>query len=418
MTTTLTALSPLLSSAAPPVKPADSGPGIVDGDGTAFARELSRAQDAGPPATPAAKAGKPALRSRASPDRADAPPSGSEAVAPHRGGEPGKTETDEADTNADTGAQQALPADLASMINSLLGLPGAPASAPTALPVDAAAAAGAAAVGAALADSTAPTATGQGKNAAADAARPWPGSLGAGADVRSGGASDADGGARRAASVEGSTPSTVALQAPAADLRATPPGDGLAPLQPVQDTPSRQITEPLPLPTAALPAAAAGAGPTAGAPTAGAAATAFEARLSAALGSLDFAPALGQQIRVLVQDGVQHARLHLNPAEMGPITVQIALDGLAAQVHLAAEQPLTRQALEQAMPVLASTLREGGLTLSGGGVFEQPRDPQREGSGGPSGGTRRDDARSDVGGRGTLAEAAPRRLRGAVDLVA
>jgi flagellar hook-length control protein FliK len=246
------------------------------------------------------------------------------------------------------------------------------------------------------------------------------GGLGAAANVRSGGASDADGSARRPTSADGTAPSTAALQAPAADLRATPHCAELAPSQTAQDTPARPITEapPLPLPAAALPAAAAGAGPTAGAPTAGSTATTFEARLSAALGSLDFAPAIGQQIRVLVQDGVQHARLHLNPAEMGPITVQIALDGLAAQVHLAAEQPQTRLALEQAMPVLASALREGGLTLSGGGVFEQPRDPQREGSGDPSGGTRRDDARSDVGGRGTMAEVAPRRLRGAVDLIA
>jgi flagellar hook-length control protein FliK len=99
---------------------------------------------------------------------------------------------------------------------------------------------------------------------------------------------------------------------------------------------------------------------------------------------------------------------------MGPITVQIVLDGMAAQVHLAAEQPLTRQALEQAMPVLASALREGGLTLSGGGVFEQPRDPQRDGSGAPADGSRRPgDGRAEDGGAVT-----PRRLRGAVDLIA
>ena len=184
------------------------------------------------------------------------------------------------------------------------------------------------------------------------------------------------------------------------------------------DSPARPAAEPVlpPPPAAAVPATA---GTQSAAGTGAAAPTPFEARLNAALGSLEFAPAFGQQVRVLVQDGVQHARLHLNPAEMGPITVQIALDGNAALVHLAAEQPMTRQALEQAMPVLASALREGGLTLAGGGVFEQPRDPQRDGTGSSSAGSRRnDDAGRSDGSPGPQAVSAPRRLRGAVDLIA
>ena len=44
---------------------------------------------------------------------------------------------------------------------------------------------------------------------------------------------------------------------------------------------------------------------------------------------------------------------------------------------MAAENGLTRQALEQSMPLLAGSLREAGLTLSGGGVFEQPRQQRR-----------------------------------------
>ncbi|MBP6765395.1 MAG: flagellar hook-length control protein FliK, partial [Rubrivivax sp.] len=72
----------------------------------------------------------------------------------------------------------------------------------------------------------------------------------------------------------------------------------------------------------------------------------------------------------------EHARLHLNPADMGPVMVQIQLDGAAAQIHMSADHPATRQALEQAMPALASGLREAGLTLAGGGVFEQPQQAQ------------------------------------------
>jgi flagellar hook-length control protein FliK len=147
-----------------------------------------------------------------------------------------------------------------------------------------------------------------------------------------------------------------------------------------------------------------------------------EARLPAHPGHADFAPQLGAQISLFVRDGVQQARLQLNPAEMGPITVQIRLDGGAAQVHMAAENALTRQALEQAMPTLASSLRDGGHTLTGGGVFEQPgqasqggADPQDQARAGHHPG-----AASDSGsGRDTLTTALPAPMRrGVVDLVA
>jgi flagellar hook-length control protein FliK len=72
---------------------------------------------------------------------------------------------------------------------------------------------------------------------------------------------------------------------------------------------------------------------------------------------------------------VQRAELQLNPAEMGPVTVQIVLDGNQAQVSFQAQQAETRQALEQSLPELAAALQGQGLTLSGGGVFQQaPRD--------------------------------------------
>ncbi|MCU0969525.1 MAG: flagellar hook-length control protein FliK, partial [Rubrivivax sp.] len=142
-----------------------------------------------------------------------------------------------------------------------------------------------------------------------------------------------------------------------------------------------------------------------------------EAFVSAALDTPEFAPALGQQITLLVRDGVQEARLNLHPQELGPVTVQIALEGSAAHVTLAAEQPATRQALEQSLPTLAVALREQGLTLAGGGVFEQPRDPGR-GAEGPG---RARDADRDAGD-GALAatpvQAAPRRLRGTIDVYA
>ena len=93
--------------------------------------------------------------------------------------------------------------------------------------------------------------------------------------------------------------------------------------------------------------------------------------IHAPLLSQGFAPALGAQLSLMVRDGVAEAMLHIHPAEMGPIAVQIQIEGQNARVEMVAEQAVTRQVLEQSMPSLASALRDSGLTLTGGGVFEQ-----------------------------------------------
>lgn len=93
--------------------------------------------------------------------------------------------------------------------------------------------------------------------------------------------------------------------------------------------------------------------------------------LHAPLHSPGFAPEMAARLSVAAADGIQQAQLHLNPAEMGPVQVQIVLDGQQAQVSFVAEQADTRAALEKSLPELAGALREQGLTLSGGGVFSQ-----------------------------------------------
>jgi flagellar hook-length control protein FliK len=144
----------------------------------------------------------------------------------------------------------------------------------------------------------------------------------------------------------------------------------------------------------------------------------WQAELKAPVGSNEFAPALGSQLSVMVRDGVEHAQLKLNPVDMGPIEVRISLDGTQAQVDFSAANAATRQALQDAVPALASALRESGLTLSGGGVFEQARE-QRNDSRQDSAGPRRDihggAAEPLAGG---LPASAPTRPRGVVDLYA
>jgi len=88
------------------------------------------------------------------------------------------------------------------------------------------------------------------------------------------------------------------------------------------------------------------------------------------LASPTFAQALSVQMSVLASDGVQHAELHLNPPEMGPVSVQIVIDGSSAQVDFGADLATTRQAIEAGLPELAGALRDAGFTLTGGGVSQ------------------------------------------------
>lgn len=112
--------------------------------------------------------------------------------------------------------------------------------------------------------------------------------------------------------------------------------------------------------------------------------------LSTPVTAPDFAQELGLKLSVLARDGVQHAEIHLNPAEMGPVSVQIVMDGTQAHVAFGADAAATRQAIEAGLPDLASALRDAGFTLAGGGVSQHAGG---RGDGGDSG------ARGDSGPR-------------------
>ncbi|MFG6461828.1 flagellar hook-length control protein FliK [Roseateles sp. DXS20W] len=165
---------------------------------------------------------------------------------------------------------------------------------------------------------------------------------------------------------------TEALQTAAASQPASEP----APATPAPASPSFAAVLAQALPA---PAATANAAP----------ATAY-AGVQAPLHSQAFAPELGARVSLLAVDGVQQAQLQLNPADMGPVSVQITVDGNQAQVSFHAVQAETRQALEQSLPDLAAALQGQGLTLAGGGVFQQaPRDAEQRGEPADDGGTAR-----------------------------
>ena len=92
--------------------------------------------------------------------------------------------------------------------------------------------------------------------------------------------------------------------------------------------------------------------------------------------SPDFAAAFGLQVSLLAKDGVQQAELHLNPADLGPVSIHIALAGSEARIDFGADLAGTRHAIEQGLPELASALRDAGFTLAGGGVSQHAGERQ------------------------------------------
>lgn len=369
--------TPLIATVAPNAAPApaSSAPAGTD-DANGFAHHLEQAHQSGPASTNAA------ATNTAPTNTADVAQARPASKAARKAAEIHVDKGDGSAKTADTAKADdaAAPADLASLLAGLMA-PAAARSAP---------AAGAASPGHGSA-TVALTAAGNGRGsplAAKDGAKDKPKvDLGKDGDVRAG---------------EGK-PATDALP-----QDAKPQPEGAA-------TPARpEVLAALQAPPShAAQAVADSAARSIGAPV--------QAQVAAPLGSPEFAPALGAQVSVLVRDGVQEARLQLNPAEMGPITVQIQLDGSNAQVNMAAEHHQTRQALEQAMPSLAGALRENGLTLTGGGVFEQPR-PPRDGSDAQPASSGRAVSAGDPGDdavvAGTSVRPAASRPRGVLDLYA
>jgi hypothetical protein len=129
--------------------------------------------------------------------------------------------------------------------------------------------------------------------------------------------------------------------------------------------PSAADLSTLPMALAGL-AHSAAAAPASGAPAS--ATPVVDTAVSQDIRRPEFVPVFSARIATLVQEGVEQARVHLNPVDMGPVSLQLSMDGLQVRVDMTAEVAATRLVLEQALPTLAGALREAGFTLSGGGV--------------------------------------------------
>lgn len=164
--------------------------------------------------------------------------------------------------------------------------------------------------------------------------------------------------------------------------------------------------------------------PLAGANTPGAATAGMSppAALTAPLSSPAWPGQLGQQLVMMGQrGGEQRVELHLNPAELGPLTISLKLSEQGAQAQFLSAHAPVRQAVEQAIPQLREALAEQGISLGETSVGEQRHQGQNERqalAGGPAtGGNAGGSEELDPNAGATAASAVPL-AKGRVDLYA
>ena len=82
--------------------------------------------------------------------------------------------------------------------------------------------------------------------------------------------------------------------------------------------------------------------------------------------------AFSQRITWAVGQGIQAASLAIHPEELGPITIQIAVQDDVAKLQFTAMNGLTRDAIESALPRLRESLQENGIAMGQVNVSGDP----------------------------------------------
>lgn len=97
------------------------------------------------------------------------------------------------------------------------------------------------------------------------------------------------------------------------------------------------------------------------------------------LQSAAWGDALSDRVLFMTNQKISSAEIRLNPAELGPITITVAVDGKAADVTFHAQHAAARDAIELAMPRLRELLSENGLQLGNASVAERGVDQDARG---------------------------------------
>jgi flagellar hook-length control protein FliK len=78
--------------------------------------------------------------------------------------------------------------------------------------------------------------------------------------------------------------------------------------------------------------------------------------------SPDFPQGVADKVSLAVDNGWSTAKLSVNPPQLGPIELQIAVQGGHAQIAMSTHSAVTREALESSAPTLRDMLNSQGFT--------------------------------------------------------
>jgi flagellar hook-length control protein FliK len=86
-----------------------------------------------------------------------------------------------------------------------------------------------------------------------------------------------------------------------------------------------------------------------------------------------------QKITWMATQQDQHAELHLNPAQLGPVDVVIKVSGDQATAQFTSAHAAVREVIEQSIPKLREMLADNGIMLGNTTVSDQaPREQRGE----------------------------------------
>ncbi len=91
-----------------------------------------------------------------------------------------------------------------------------------------------------------------------------------------------------------------------------------------------------------------------------------------------FNDVVSNQVLWMSKQGINQADIHLNPAELGPITVRLQQNGQETSVQFVVAHPATKEQLEQALPRLRDVFQHGGLQLINVDIQDGRKQPQHD----------------------------------------
>lgn len=102
-----------------------------------------------------------------------------------------------------------------------------------------------------------------------------------------------------------------------------------------------------------------------------------QSRLESAVGTAGWGNEFAQKVMWIAGDKQQSAELHLNPPELGPLSIRLAIDDDQASAVFLSAHSEVREAIQAALPRLREVLAESGIALGNASVTA---DSPREGS--------------------------------------